>query len=79
MDKLPLERKHLISITLSTIGVILGVFSPFFGYFLLIPSLILTSKRENISLLHLFVFNIVALISITIITIISIAQSVALN
>lgn len=76
MDNMNTNNKKLLSITLSTIGVIITVFIPFIGYFFLVPSLVLTSKREDITLLHLFVFNVVAIISVTIILLISIIQTV---
>ena len=76
MDNMNTNNKKLLSITLSTIGVIITFFIPFIGYFFLVPSLVLTSKREDITLLHLFVFNVVAIISVTIILLISIIQTV---
>lgn len=76
MDNMSFKNKKLLSITLSTIGVVISVFIPFFGYVCLIPSLVMTSKREDITLLHLFVFNIVALVSITIVLIVSFVQTI---
>ena len=76
MDNMSFKNKKLLSITLSTIGVVISVFIPFFGYACLIPSLVMTSKREDIALLHLFVFNIVALVSITIVLIVSFVQTI---
>lgn len=76
MDNMSFKNKKLLSITLSTIGVVISAFIPFFGYACLIPSLVMTSKREDITLLHLFVFNIVALVSITIVLIVSFVQTI---
>ena len=76
MDNMSFKNKKLLSITLSTIGVVISVFIPFFGYACLIPSLVMTSKREDITLLHLFAFNIVALVSITIVLIVSFVQTI---
>lgn len=77
MDNMNLTNKKLLSLALSTAGVIFSVFMPIMGYLFLIPSLVLTSKREDMSMLHLFVFDIVALISITVIFIVSIVQSLS--
>ena len=76
MDNMSFKNKKLLSITLSTIGVVISVFIPFLGYACLIPSLVMTSKKEDITLLHLFVFNIVALVSITIVLIVSFVQTI---
>lgn len=75
MDNMNLTNKKLLSLALSTAGVIFSVFMPIMGYLFLVPSLVLTSKREDMSMLHLFVFDIVALASITVIFIVSIVQS----
>lgn len=77
MDNMNLTNKKLLSLALSTAGVIFSVFMPIMGYLFLVPSLVLTSKREDMSMLHLFVFDIVALISITVIFIVSIVQSLS--
>lgn len=77
MDNMNLTNKKLLSLALSTAGVIFSVFMPIMGYLFLIPSLVLTGKREDMSMLHLFVFDIVALISITVIFIVSIVQSLS--
>ena len=77
MDNMNLTNKKLLSLALSTVGVIFSVFMPIMGYLFLIPSLVLTGKREDMSMLHLFVFDIVALISITVIFIVSIVQSLS--
>lgn len=77
MDNMNLTNKKLLSLALSTAGVIFSVFMPIMGYLFLVPSLVLTGKREDMSMLHLFVFNIVALISITVIFIVSIVQSLS--
>ena len=77
MDNMNLTNKKLLSLALSTAGVIFSVFMPIMGYLFLVPSLVLTSKREDISMLHLFVFDIVALVSITVIFIVSIVQSLS--
>ena len=77
MDNMNLTNKKLLSLALSTAGVIFSVFMPIMGYLFLVPSLVLTSKREDMSILHLFVFDIVALISITVIFIVSIVQSLS--
>ena len=77
MDNMNLTNKKLLSLTLSTAGVIFSVFMPIMGYLFLVPSLVLTGKREDMSMLHLFVFDIVALISITVIFIVSIVQSLS--
>ena len=77
MDNMNLTNKKLLSLALSTAGVIFSVFIPIMGYLFLIPSLVLTCKREDMSMLHLFVFDIVALISITVIFIVSIVQSLS--
>lgn len=77
MDNMNLTNKKLLSLALSTAGVIFSVFMPIIGYLFLIPSLVLTGKREDMSMLHLFVFDIVALISITVIFIVSIVQSLS--
>lgn len=77
MDNMNLTNKKLLSLALSTAGVIFSVFMPIMGYLFLVPSLVLTGKREDMSMLHLFVFDIVALISITVISIVSIVQSLS--
>lgn len=77
MDNMNLTNKKLLSLALSTAGVIFSVFMPIMGYLFLVPSLVLTGKREDMSMLHLFVFDIVALISITAIFIVSIVQSLS--
>lgn len=77
MDNMNLTNKKLLSLALSTAGVIFSVFMPIMGYLFLVPSLVLTGKREDMSMLHLFVFDIVALISITVIFIVSIVQSLS--
>lgn len=77
MDNMNLTNKKLLSLALSTAGVIFSVFMPIMGYLFLTPSLVLTGKREDMSMLHLFVFDIVALISITVIFIVSIVQSLS--
>lgn len=77
MDNMNLTNKKLLSLALSTAGVIFSVFMPIMGYLFLVPSLVLTDKREDMSMLHLFVFDIVALISITVILIVSIVQSLS--
>ena len=77
MDNMNLTNKKLLSLALSTAGVIFSVSMPIIGYLFLIPSLVLTGKREDMSMLHLFVFDIVALISITVIFIVSIVQSLS--
>ena len=77
MDNMNLTNKKLLSLALSTAGVIFSVFMPIMGYLFLIPSLVLSGKREDMSMLHLFVFDIVALISITVIFIVSIVQSLS--
>ena len=77
MDNMNLTNKKLLSLALSTAGVIFSVFMPIMGYLFLIPSLVLTGKREDMSMLHLFVFDVVALISITVIFIVSIVQSLS--
>lgn len=77
MDNMNLTNKKLLSLALSTAGVIFSVFMPIMGYLFLVPSLVLTAKREDMSMLHLFVFDIVALISITVIFIVSIVQSLS--
>lgn len=77
MDNMNLTNKKLLSLALSTAGVIFSVFMPIMGYLFLVPSLVLTSKREDMSMLHLFVFDIVALVSITVIFIVSIVQSLS--
>ena len=77
MDNMNLTDKKLLSLALSTAGVIFSVFMPIMGYLFLVPSLVLTGKREDMSMLHLFVFDIVALISITVIFIVSIVQSLS--
>lgn len=77
MDNMNLTNKKLLSLALSTAGVIFSVFMPIMGYLFLVPSLVLTGKREDMSMLHLFVFDIAALISITVISIVSIVQSLS--
>lgn len=77
MDNMNLTNKKLLSLALSTAGVIFSVFMPIMGYLFLVPALVLTGKREDMSMLHLFVFDIVALISITVIFIVSIVQSLS--
>ena len=77
MDNMNLTNKKLLSLALSTAGVIFSVFMPIMGYLFLVPSLVLTGKREDVSMLHLFGFDIVALISITVIFIVSIVQSLS--
>ena len=69
------ESRTNLTLVLSAVGAIFSIFIPVIGYLFLIPSLILSSKRENITILHTFVFDIVALASLTIILFISLFQT----